>query len=380
MDKNIISSPSKATALLLTGGGARAAYQIGVLKAIATLYPRNHGLPFKILSGTSAGAINATALASYASCYHLGIKKLEWVWRNFSTAQVYKSEFRQVFLHVIKNLLLTVKSEVNGNPATSLFDNAPLRTLLMELLDFKRIDRNIENQFLTALSITASSYSSGNSVAFYQSNGIPSWQRAKRRGEQATINIDHLLASSAIPMLFPSVKIKQNYYGDGSIHQQAPLSPAIRLGAEKIFIIGVEQPLDTRYYGNKSTHPSFSTIAGHLLDTIFADTLRSDLERLDRINRTLSLLPGKSKHKELRQVQSFIINPSEDFNSIAKSHYSSLPFAVKALLRTLGVKRNSASSLTSYLLFEKEYTRHLIQIGYQDGMNRIDDIRAFLTE
>ena len=378
MYKNQTNPASLNTALLLTGGGARAAYQVGVLKAIASTLPRNTPLPFKIINGTSAGAINATALSCYASCFHLGVKKLEWVWRHFHTSQVYHTDFATVFGHIIGNMLSSFQSNYINHPPASLFDNEPLRGLLKQMLDLQRIDRNITLGHLKALSITASSYSSGDSVAFYQANGIAPWQRAKRRGENTTINIEHLMASSAIPMVFPSIKIRKGYFGDGSIHQHSPLSPPIHLGANKIFIIGVDQPSNNKYFGFQPHYPGISTIAGHLLDTIFSDTLRADIERLERVNRTVSLLPSRDKHQELKRVDTYVINPSQNFNAIANQHFADMPFAIKTLLRMIGVKKNSESSLVSYLLFEKSYTKHLIDIGFQDGLNQQNEIKAFL--
>ncbi len=372
------TNKKQKTALLLTGGGARAAYQVGVLKAIASQLPRNQKLPFEIINGTSAGAINATALSCYASCFQLGVKKLEWVWKHFHTHQVYKTSFSAVFGNLMLNMLRSFQSDYENHPPASLFDNQPLRELLKNVLDLKRIDNNILNGHLHALSITASSYSSGDSVAFYQSPHVAPWRRAKRRGEQTTINIEHLMASSAIPMVFPSTKIKQGYFGDGSIHQHAPLSPAIHLGAKKIFIIGVEQPADNKYFGFQPHYPGISTIAGHLLDTIFSDTLRSDIERLERINRTLGLLPSRDKHRELQQIHSYVINPSHNFNAIATDYYDTMPLAIRTLLRGIGVKQHSESSLVSYLLFEREYTQHLIELGRQDGLADIENIMAFL--
>jgi NTE family protein len=230
-------------ALVLTGGGARAAYQIGVLSAITKFIPRNHGIPFPILSGTSAGAINSTALACYASCFHLGVKKLEWAWKNFNISSIYHSDPFNVFSHVGKGMLASFQADYANKQPRSLLNNAPLRKLLTEIVDFKRIDNNIMRGYLSSVAVTASSYSSGDSISFYQSDGnTPNWLRARRRGEVSQLNTQHLMASAAIPMIFPSAKIKNQHFGDGSIHQLSPLSPAIHLGAKKIFVIGVEQP------------------------------------------------------------------------------------------------------------------------------------------
>ena len=365
-------------ALLLTGGGARAAYQVGVLKALAHSMPRTAPLPFRVINGTSAGAINSAALACYASCAHLAVRKLESVWKNFSTSMVYKSDFLSVFGHITRNILTSFQSEHINHPPASLLNNPPLRKLLNEILDLHRIERNLHHNYLEALSITASSYTTGDSVAFYQSNTRLPWQRAKREGRATRINVEHLMASSAIPMVFPSVNIYNHYFGDGSIHQLSPLSPSIHLGAEKIFIIGVEQPKELHPVGYSAHYPGLSSVAGHLLDSVFTDTMQSDLERLERINRTLGLLPARDKHQELKRIETCVINPSQNFNAIAAQYYDDMPWAIKVLLRIIGVKKHSQSSLTSYLLFEKRYTQHLIQIGYEDGMKKLPEIRKFL--
>ena len=365
-------------ALLLTGGGARAAYQVGVLKALAHSMPRTAPLPFRIINGTSAGAINSAALACYASCAHLAVRKLESVWKNFSTSMVYKSDFLSVFGHIARNILTSFQSEHLNHPPGSLLNNRPLRGLLNEILDLHRIERNLHRNYLEAISITASSYTTGDSVAFFQSNTQTPWQRAKREGRPMRINVEHLMASSAIPMVFPSVNVFNHYFGDGSIHQLSPLSPSIHLGAEKIFIIGVDQPKESHPAGYSPHYPGLSAVAGHLLDSVFSDTMQADLERLERVNRTLGLLPARDKHQELKQIETCIINPSKNFNDIAAQYYSDMPWAIKLLLRTIGVKKHSQSSLTSYLLFEKRYTQHLIQIGYEDGMKKLPEIRQFL--
>lgn len=373
----IFRSPPKAPtcALLLTGGGARAAYQIGVLKAIASRLPRNQKSPFKVICGTSAGAINAVSMACYASCFHLGVKKTEWVWKNFTTGQVYESGWRGVFSHLAKNYL-SKYSRKGQDRATSLFDNRPLQNLLQEVVDYKRIDRNILTGHLNAVSVSASSYSDGDSIAFFQSKESQSWQRAKRRGERTVLTTRHLMASAAIPLVFPSVKIDNQYFGDGSIHQLSPLSPPIHLGADKILIIGVEQPKTDKYYGQPEFHPNSATITGHLLETVFTDSLNSDLERMARINKTME--DNKIQSDELRKIETLVINPSRNFTKIAASFYDEIPSAIKFLLRLISVTRTSESTLASYILFEKPFTQKLIEIGFQDGLEQIDTIIDFL--
>jgi NTE family protein len=368
-------------ALLLSGGGARAAYQLGVLKSIATFLPRNQGLPFPIVCGNSAGAINATGLACYASCYHLGIRKLESVWKNFHTRQVYDSGVRDIFFHLSANYLRSFQSDHHQKRASSLLNNRPLRHLIRKTLDFKRIDRNVSSGYLRAISVNASSYTSHDSISFYQAqSNVQPWSREKRRGIPCILNSEHLMASSAIPLLFPPVKMGGEYLGDGSMHQVSPLSPAIHLGAEKILVIGVEQPEKISRFTDMTRYPSSIAIAGHLLDTIFADTLHADLERLTRINETIAHMTVKQRQlTHLKPIDCLVINPSINFNEIAAAHFSKMPSGIKLLLRMMGLHDKTDSSLLSYLIFEKEFCNELIKLGYKDGLVRQEEIRSFLS-
>ena len=368
----------KKVALLLAGGGARAAYQIGVLKAIASQYPRNSKIPFDIICGTSAGAINGTGIACYASCFHLGVKKIEWVWRQFHTNQVYYSDYPRVFRHLLRGLFSAFQADYANKRAVSLLDNTPLKQLLGKILDLKRIDRNIMGGYLSSVSVTASSYNDGDSITFFQSVHANEWRRAKRCGQRTLLGLHHLLASAAIPLLFPSVQIHQQYFGDGSVNQLSPLSAPIHLGAEKILIIGLEQPRSHDRSQHLPHHPGLATIAGHLLDTIFADTLNSDLERMQRINGTIQTMQQHGIETNLKPIDSLLINPSQNFNQIASEHFLSLPLAIRTMFRLMGIGQHSDSSLASYLLFEQEYTRRLIEIGYQDGLHQLDSIINFL--
>ncbi len=369
-------------ALVLTGGGARAAYQVGVLSAIAKFMPRNHGVPFPIICGTSAGAINSTALACYASCFQLGVKKLEWVWKSLDPGRIYHSDALRVFGHLSSGVLGSFQADYANKSARSLLNNAPLRDLLNMVIDFNRIDTNIRRGYLSAVSVTASSYTSGDSISFFQSEeSISPWFRAKRRGEPTQLNSEHLMASAAIPLVFPSAKIKHDHLGDGSIHQLSPLSPAIHLGAEKIFVVGVEQPKEPIHAQENNPHPpTTATIAGHLLDTIFSDTLQSDIERMERVNHTLSLIPGHLKNQTagLKNINSLVINPSHDFNAIAVKYYEKLPLSIRLLLRSVGITNDAESSLVSYLLFEKNYCKELINLGFNDALEQESTIREFL--
>ncbi|MBB1438286.1 patatin-like phospholipase family protein [Shewanella sp. SG41-4] len=367
-----------STALVLGGGGARAAYQIGVLKALVQFYPRNHNVPFDIICGTSAGAINAISIATHASCFHLAIKKLDWVWRHFETHKVYRASIPQVLRHLGRMAIKGLQDDKVNTDAGSLLDNQPLRELLNNLIDFKRIDRNIGNNALKAISIDSSCYNNSRSYTFYQGNEhIDDWQRARREGIRSLLNTEHLLASSAIPMVFPSIKLNQAYYGDGSVHQLSPLSSPIHLGANKIFVINLDSP-HKHFPIEFEYHPKTATIAGHLLDTIFSDTLNSDLERLQRVNNTLSKISSQDRETlNLRHIETLVMKPSQDLSRIAARFYDDMPFAIRTLLKLFGINRQSDSSIVSYLLFEKSYTTTLIDLGYQDAMDRIDEIKKF---
>lgn len=363
----------------MTGGGARAAYQVGVLKGISSLVPRAHPLPFRILCGTSAGALNASALACYASNCHLAVKKLEHVWHNFTTDQVYRCSTGEVFGHILSRVGRIFQSETNETPASCLFDNQPLRELIQRVVDFKRIDQQIQRGYLRALTVTASSYNNGHSISFFEgAEHYENWKRANREGIRTRLTTEHLMASAAIPLVFPAIQLQQSFYGDGAIHQISPLSPPIHLGARKILIIGMEQPrmedqLQRQYA------PSSATVAGHLLDTIFADTLHSDIERLTRINETIRALNRANvEHPELRLVEALTIQPEVDFNAIAHRHFKRMPSAVRRLLRLVGVDEDTPSSLVSYLLFEKEYCRELMAVGYEDARRKADELHHFL--
>lgn len=368
-------------ALLLSGGGARAAYQLGVLKSISTFLPRNQGLPFPIVCGSSAGAINAAGLACYASCYHLGIRKLEYVWKNFTTKQVYGAGVREVYSHLLVNYFRGFQAELNQKHPSSLLNNQPLRRLIRKTLDFHRIDQNVAKGYLRAISISTSSYTSHDSISYFQGHSdIQPWHREKRRGVACILNSEHLMASSAIPMVFPPVKLDGEFLGDGSVHQLSPLSPAIHLGAEKILVIGVEQPERISRFAGIQRYPSNIAIAGHLLDTIFADTLNSDIERMERINQTITLLNAKQREQShLKTIGCLVINPTINFNEMAAKYYHQMPSGIKSLLRLLGLHNEADTTLLSYLVFEKEYCQELIELGYQDGLTRQDEIRDFLA-
>ncbi len=385
--------------LILMGGGARAAYQVGVLKAIAAILREvRRGLdpsisqghnPFPIVVGTSAGAINAAALACRADNFQEAVAQLVNVWENFHAEHVYRSDLFGVVRAGARWLTLLsigwmVRRSLRMRPK-SLLDNAPLRDLLARLIDLPRLQRALERGHLRALAVTASSYSSGRHVTFYQSLNdhqiAAKLQRVYLPGE---LTLDHLLASSAIPFVFPATALQFGagieFFGDGSMRQ---ISPAIQLGAERILIVGAGQlgrpgvlsDVDTNAY------PSLAQVAGHAMASIFLDSLASDIERLDRINHIAEqLTPPQRRVLNLRPIESLVIAPSERLDAIAAQYIGSLPPPVRALLEVLGAHRGNGAGLASYLLFESAYTRVLIDLGFADTMGRRDDVLAFLAD
>lgn len=371
-------------ALILTGGGARAAYQVGVLRALSELQPRGAPTPFSVICGTSAGSINATALAVDASNFRHAVRRLVTVWKNFHVGHVYRSDVFGAFRNSARWIFagLTRGRHINSRPI-SLLDNAPLAALLKQHVDFGAIQQQIDDGHLTALSITCSGYSSGQSVTFYQGQpDLKNWHRARRVGVAMPISIDHLLASSALPFIFPPTHINREYFGDGSMRQIAPLSPALHLGADRLLVIGVGRQLQANTERLKvNAFPTLAQIAGHALNSIFLDSLEVDIERVQRINRTLEMIPEDVRRKAdypLRKVEFRVISPSVELEKIAADYAHELPRAIRTLLSTVGGTRRSGSNLLSYLLFEKSFCRELIKLGYKDTMARKDDMLAFL--
>ncbi|MGH8716297.1 MAG: patatin-like phospholipase family protein [Burkholderiales bacterium] len=367
--------------VILTGGGARAAYQVGVLWAISRLLPRNAPNPFPIICGTSAGAINAAALAINATGFRAGVGRLMAVWRNFHVDQVYRSDPAGVFVSGARWIAALLVGGLGKHNPVSLLDNSPIKELLRYKLEFKGIQESIDRGALSALSITASGYTSGQSVTFYQ--GVPTlspWKRARRVGIPTQIGLDHLLASSAIPFVFPAVKINREYFGDGSMRQFAPISPALHLGAERVLVVGVALAEETERVKSEGS-PSLAEIAGHALNSIFLDSMEVDLERLQRINKTINMVPPKVLEKSelsLHHVDVLVISPSETIESIAAKHVHSLPRTIRFLLRGVGATRRSGSNFASYLLFEKPFCRELMDLGYHDAMSQKQEILKFL--
>lgn len=369
--------------LVLTGGGARAAYQAGVLRAIADILPDKTVNPFPIICGTSAGAINATSLAVSANNFYEGVHELEAVWANFHVDHVYRADLLGVLHNGLRCLGSLVSSEFGRYKAVSLLNNAPLEALLRKRFPFRGIHRCIRSGALHALGVTAWGYTSGQSVTFYQAaKGVKPWERAQRVGVAARIGVKHLMASSAIPFVFPAVKLYREYFGDGSMRQMAPISPALHLGAEKVLIIGVHKQISALPEAVSATsYPPLAQIAGHAMNSIFVDSLDVDLERLQRINGTLKLIPPntlKENNVLLRPVESMMISPSEKLNDIALRHANTLPLLLRSLYRTIGAMGPNGSTLLSYVLFEASFCQALIDLGYRDTLKQKDALLQFI--
>ena len=367
--------------LVLTGGGARAAYQVGVIRAIAQMLPEKAANPFPIICATSAGAFNAVSLALSARNFHEGVLHLASVWENAHVNQAYRSDSIGLF----GNAALWFASQFLGGlgkrTAVSILDNSPLAHLLKQSLPLAGIRKSIDAGALHALGITAWGYTSGQSVTFYQGiDSIAPWKRHRRIGISARITVDHLLASSAIPLLFPAVRLNREYFGDGSMRQLAPISPALHLGADRVLVIGVRKAVDTQPERVKvDRYPTLAQIGGHIMGSIFLDSLEVDLERLRSINNTLRIIPEeKLKNHELRPIESMVISPSVEINKIAEKHAHTLPRTMRTFSRAIGAMRRDGSALLSYILFEEPFCRDLIELGYEDTVPKRAQILRFI--
>jgi len=370
------------TALVLTGGGARAAYQAGVLLAVARLSSQRRRNPFPIICGTSAGAINAAGIACLADNFGRAASRLANVWRHMRAADIYRTDVAGIAASGARWLSLFAFGWLFGEAPRSLLDNSPLRTLLSRHLDFAGIERSIAAGALHAVSISASGYDSGENISFFQARPeVAGWKRVQRIGLRADLGVDHLLASSAIPFVFPAVHLHREYFGDGSMRHLAPISPAIHLGAERVLIIGAGRQRHGQERSVGERYPSLAQIAGHALSSIFLDSLAVDIERMQRINRTLAAFDETERARAglaLRPIESLIIAPSERLDRIAADHAHTLPRTIKLLLGGIGALNRQGGALTSYLLFEKSYTRTLIDLGYADTMARSGEVGDFL--
>lgn len=371
------------TGLILTGGGARGAYQVGVLKAVGDILPRDVYNPFPVICGTSAGSVNALAIAGRAGHFRLRMRKLERIWANMGPDKIYRTDAWGVAKNGVKMLFSFLHSGYAIGEPKALLDNAPLRELLMGYIRFRHIDEAIASGELHAVCVTAMSYTSGQSVAFFQGReDLKSWERARRAGVRTRLNIDHLMASSAIPTLFPAHKIGTSFYGDGAVRQLKPISPALQLGAERLFVIGVsDNPRHKKPHQMIRHSPSMAQILGHLLNSAFIDSIESDLETLRTINTLAEKLSPEQRKLgdvERKPVDVLAITPSEPIDEIAAEHIHELPFSIKMFLRLTGATAHGGgASAASYLLFSEGFCRKLLDLGYRDAMQQANEIKAF---
>lgn len=384
----MVSTRSPVTGLVLTGGGARAAYQVGALQAICELCQSD--APFQVLAGASAGAINSSALAIYADDLKAGVAKLQETWRGLTPDKIYRTDagsLLSIGAHWMRQLTtgggLFGKQRVNA-----LLDTTPLCKLLTDSMPFERIAEHVRRGALRGAAVTVTSYHAGTAISFFDGAAdIEPWMRSNRLGARATIDARHVLASSAIPMFFPPVQIDGAWFGDGCVRLSAPLSPAIHLGAERLLAIGIRYlraPEETVALNRDGAHPnpSVSEIGGVLLNALFLDSLDSDTERLERINATLSLLTleqhGRLKHR-LRPIPLLVLRPSRDLGRLAIEQYERFPRMLRHLLSGIGATGETGWDLVSYLAFEPAYIERLIELGYDDTRRRRHEVEAFFA-
>lgn len=372
-------------ALILSGGGARAAYQVGVLEALAEIIPDSIENPFPIICGTSAGAINAMALAAHQGNFKSSVKALAYMWQNLEVGHVYKHKWLDIGKGLGYLGLSLFNQGVGRTRPLSMLDNSPLWSLLGSTIKFENLEQSISSGKLRAVSVSAMGYTSGHSVSFFQGHPeLEGWNRYRRGGVATHLRLEHLIASSAIPTIFPAVRINREYFGDGALRQLAPISPALHLGAEALFVVGVS--------GNRKASkanrrvplrhsPSMGQIIGHLFNSAFVDALDSDIEHLERMNQLLRLIPEEKRLEAgilLRPVDNMVISPTAPLDVIAGRNVRYLPDSLRFFLRAIGATASGGgATAASYLLFANEFITELMTLGREDTYAEADNIHQF---
>ena len=376
--------------LVVTGGGARGAYQAGVLKRIGEIKRvQTHGNPFPIIAGSSAGAINGSALAVGSDDFALATRVTAQLWSNLKPSEVFQcgilSQTRNSLTWMID---LSFGGVLGGGHARSWLDATPLRHYLNRHLHCDRIQDNIKRGHLYALSVSATNYNSGKSYLFIQGRkGHPMWNRSRRVTLATKITVDHVCASAAIPLVFQPVRLRTArgtaFFGDGCVRLQQPLSPVIRLGAERVFVIGVRcENLEHQKESVDQKDPSLAQVVGLLFNVMFLDHLATDIEHLERLNQLLGSgrisESGIEECEKMRPLRSLLITPSVDLAQLAEEHRRDMPYLIEYFVKSLGRDADACADLMSYLLFTSKFTSALIEIGYNDASRRIDEIEGFL--
>ena len=380
----------KVIGLAMTGGGARGAYQAGVLKRIGEI-PRiqRHGNPFPIIGGASAGAVNGAALAVGSNEFSNATRIAADLWANLKPSDVFRCDVvSQAHNSLIWLLDLSFGGVMGGGNARSFLDASPLRRFLKSRLDCSRIQDNIRRGHLYALAISATNYNSGMSYLFIQGKrGHPIWNRSRRVTLATKITVDHICASAAIPLVFQPVRLETAhgaaYFGDGCLRLQQPLSPIIRLGAEKVFAIGVRcENLEHQDQTAGLKDPSLAQVLGVLFNVMFLDHLATDVEHLERLNQLLLegqiAQTGLNGCERMRPLEVMLVTPSVNLTEVAAQHQKDMPYLIQYFVNGLGRDAASCSDLMSYLLFTPKYTRELIELGYTDADEQIEEIEDYL--
>ncbi len=373
--------------LVLSGGGARAAYQAGVLKGVAEIVGDKMGDdPFQIITGISAGAINAAYLASAKNSFNEQVQSLIRIWEELTPENVLRTDIAslgKLSAGWIKDL--SFGGMFGRSESTHLLDSTPLRDLLEESIDFDQIEKNILNQKLYGVAVSTTSYATGTSVTFFDSPSVKDYARSARIGLKGPLRLEHVLASSAIPFIFRPVRIKNSFYGDGGIRSNAPLSPAIHLGADKLLAIGVryfrkEMEVKELNQQVEMNNIVLADIVGVLFNSLFLDAIEFDYERLQRINKTVSLLSedARASHPvQLKNIPTLLIQPSVDLGELAGDQFYRFPKMLRYLLSGIGATEARGADLLSYIAFDKAYTQKLVEIGKKDAHDRAEEIREF---
>ncbi len=372
------------TALILSGGGARGAYQVGVLKGLSEIL-KSLGIsnPFQILSGTSAGAINTAQLAAATDDFETTVEKLVYLWSNLTPEQIFKADLLSMNKFSLSSLLGISTSKSKAFTMNSLLDTSPLKKLIEKNCDFSQIQKNLDHHKYESIIITANNYVEGSAISFVQTPNVfdsekLNWGDSRRKPIKTSLNLDHIMASTAIPILFPPVLVGDEYYGDGCVRNSTPCSPSIRLGAQKLFVIGVRTPqnIPLAHEVDRTQSVSMIRILNTLLNAVMLDSVEQDVQRIQRINQ---LVDGSKKNANLKKIPALCISPSRHISEMARERSHKLPRILRMTISAFG-NLHEASEILSYLMFESDFCKNLIQMGHEDALNSKKEIINFFSE